>query len=309
MSGRPSLLAQAHRLVRDERLFGRGELVLCACSGGPDSSALLHVLALLRRRLGHQVLAAGIDHGLRPEAAAELRLAEALARSLDIELRVRQVTLAAGANLQARARQERLAALQDLARAEGATVIALGHTADDRAETLLMRLLRGAGPRGLGVLPARAAAAVRGSDGQGVDIVRPLLTARRSEVLAHLRRHSLGWADDPSNADRRFQRARVRHELVPLLEELSPRVVEHLCFLADTLGRRAGPDDPLEGLGRAQRQAVERAHRLGRPHVRLRLSGGRDVDVGVGGESATLGLDGPSNAETRRFSGPPQGAR
>jgi tRNA(Ile)-lysidine synthase len=273
----PSLVRSAERLVRDEGLFGRGDLVLCACSGGPDSTALLHVLALLRRRIGHALVAHGVDHGLRPEAAAELEaFAGAVAGPLEVPFSVTRVGVAPGANLQARARAARHEALARAADAAGARVVALGHTADDRAETFLLRLLRGSGPRGLAVLPPRSAGIRPGS----VDLVRPLLGARRGDVLAHLRRHELPFAADPSNLDPRFARVRVRREVLPLLEELSPGVVDHLSALADMLaGAPLDEEGPLAGLGRAQRLAVERARRLGRRSVRLRLPGGREVDV------------------------------
>jgi tRNA(Ile)-lysidine synthase len=119
-----------------------------------------------------------------------------------------------------------------------------------------------------------------------VDLVRPLLRARRRDVLAHLERHGLPFASDPSNLDPRFARVRVRRELLPLLEELSPTVVDHLSALADMLacapapeGVTSVPPGPLDGLGRAQRLAVERARRLGRRSLRLRLHGGREVEV------------------------------
>jgi tRNA(Ile)-lysidine synthase len=300
VSGRshpPSLVRHAERLVRDERLFGHGDLVLCACSGGPDSTALLHVLALLRGRLGHTLIAHGVDHGLRPGAAAELDMARAVAGALGVPFAVTHVDVAPGANLQSRARVARHEALGRAAASTGACVIATGHTADDRAETLLLRLLRGAGPRGLAVLPPRARGAVPAS----VDLVRPLLRARRRDVLAHLQRHSLPFAQDPSNQDPRFTRVRVRLELLPVLEALSPTIVDHLSALADMLAsphRHEGNEPPappgparseesprsedlgpLETLGRAQRLAVERARRLGRPSVRLRLPGGREVEV------------------------------
>jgi tRNA(Ile)-lysidine synthase len=280
----PSLLRSAERLVLDERLFERGDVVLCACSGGPDSTALLHVLALLRRRLGHALVAHGVDHGLRPEAGAELSaFAGAVAGPLGVPFSVTRVDVAPGANLQARARAARHEALAKAADAAGARVVAIGHTADDRAETFLLRLLRGSGPRGLAVLPPRSAGIVPGT----VDLVRPLLGARRHEVLAHLRRHALPFAADPSNLDPRFSRVRVRRELLPLLEELSPGVVDHLSALADMLG--GSPEaGPLDGLGRAQRLAVERARRLGRRSIRLRLPGGREVDVTFPGGQIVL---------------------
>src|SRR5262245_47353427 len=129
----PSLLRLAERLIRDERLFGRGDVVLCACSGGPDSTALLHVLALLRPRLGHTLVAHGVDHGLRPEAPAELDLARQAADAAGVLFRVTCVNVGDGANLQARARDARLEALGRAALEAGARVIATGHTADDRA--------------------------------------------------------------------------------------------------------------------------------------------------------------------------------
>jgi tRNA(Ile)-lysidine synthase len=109
-------------------------------------------------------------------------------------------------------------------------------------------------------------------------LVRPLLHARRDDVAAHLARHALPFATDPSNRDPRFMRVRVRREVIPLLEELSPRIVEQLSALADMLGGVPG-DAALDGLGRDQRLAVERARRLGRRSVRLRLPGGRDVEA------------------------------
>jgi tRNA(Ile)-lysidine synthase len=168
-------------------------------------------------------------------------------------------------------------ALAAAAAAAGARLIATGHTADDRAETLLLRLLRGAGPRGLAVLPPRAPLPIPEHTG-GLELVRPLLRARRADVVAHLERHGLAFASDPSNLDPRFARVRVRRELLPLLEDLSPGVVEHLSALADMLA--VVPDEAaLANLGRAQRLAVERARRLGRQSLRLRLPGGREVSA------------------------------
>ncbi len=286
----PSLVRHAERLVLDEQLFARGDLVLCACSGGPDSTALLHVLALLRGRLGHALVAHGVDHGLRPEAAAELEaFGDAVAGPLGVPFSVTRVEVGKGANLQARARAARHEALARAAVVAGARVIAVGHTADDRAETFLLRLLRGSGPRGLAVLPPRAPGIAPGS----VDLVRPLLGARRRDVLAHIERHALPFASDPSNLDPRFARVRVRRELLPLLEELSPAIVEHLSALADMLpgapapGAVACPTLP-DGLGRAQRLAIQRAQRLGRRSLRLRLHGGREVVVTFPGGRVVL---------------------
>lgn len=348
----PSLVRLAERLIRDEQLIERGDTVLCACSGGPDSTALLSVLGRLRSRFGFTLVAHGVDHGLRAEARAELSCAERLCDALRVPFAITRVQVEPGGNVQARARDARRGALRDAARIAGARLLATGHTADDRAETFLLRLLRGAGPRGLAVLPPSAplpddagwetrsnatsgdasAARERSVSAQvGLDkattapadpqktsttaahhlaakpalsrtgeppitLIRPLLLARRADVEAHLARHGIEAARDPSNDDARFLRVRVRRELLPLMEQLAPGTAEHLCALADMLA--APPDEEalsgvklddlgLEGLGRAQRLALARAKKCERP-VKLLLRGGREVVVGFSSGKAVL---------------------
>lgn len=220
----PTLITLARAALRDDAVVPRGARVLVAVSGGPDSIATLHVLALLRGRFAFGLFAHGVDHGLRAGAAAELDLAEAFARTLEVPFTRSRLTVEPGSNLQARARSVRWEALRAAAGRAGADRIATGHHADDRAETMLIRLLRGTGARGLGVMPPR--------DG---DRIRPIYRARRSDVTAHIARHHLPYASDPSNLDPRFLRTQVRRDLLPTLERLGPRVVEHLCRLADEL--------------------------------------------------------------------------
>ena len=233
----PTLLTCVARTLLDRLPFSPGERILLAISGGPDSTALLDVLAKLRRRGGllgsFDLHAHGVDHGLRDGAASELDLAEAHAARHAVPFARTRVTVAAGGNLQARARAARRHALLAAAEAIGATAIATAHHADDRAETVLLRLLRGGGPRALAPLPLR--------DGVWT---RPLLDATRADVEAHVRRHQLAVARDPSNDDPRFTRTRVRHELLPLLRALDPAIVAHLNALADDLARA-----PLEPPG------------------------------------------------------------
>jgi tRNA(Ile)-lysidine synthase len=257
------------QLFREERLAEPGMTVLVAVSGGPDSMALLHVMARLGSRLGVRVAAHGVDHGLRPEAAGELAQAAALARDLGVPMGTTRVEVTPGGNLQARAREVRLAALREAARGAGAERIATGHHADDRAETVLMRLLQGSGVRGLGCLPAR----------QG-ELIRPFLRARRSDVAAHLLRHRIGAAEDPSNTNSRFLRARVRGEVMPLLESLSPALVTHLNALADDLISLEIPGE-MVSYGRAQRRQIEGARRAGRRGVWVRGAGGGESWVAV----------------------------
>jgi tRNA(Ile)-lysidine synthase len=243
------------------------------------------VLGRLRPRFGFSLAAHGVDHGLRAAATEELAHAEQLARTLGVPFGVTRLSLAPGGNLQARAREERRAAVRDAARSAGARLIATGHTADDRAETFLLRLLRGAGPRGLAVMPPSAP--LDAPQTPALLLIRPLLLARRADVAAHLGRHEIPFARDPSNDDARFLRVRVRAELLPLLESMSPGIAEHLCSLADMLAAELPAGEAFRDLGRAQRLAVARAKKCERP-VKLRLSGGREVTVAFSGDEPVL---------------------
>ncbi len=281
----PTLLTVLARTLRDECALRRGDGILVAVSGGGDSQSLLHGLAKVAPRRGLSVMAHGVDHGLRPEAGRELDLAEELAGSLGIPFARSELSVRSGPNLMHRARRARYAALRAAAREGGAAFIATAHHADDRAETVLLRLLRGAGPRGLGVLPAQAG-----------DLLRPLIRVRKQEVVAHLTRHRLAFARDPSNDDRRFLRVRVRHELMPLLESLSPEVVAHLNALADQLGAEPLPaifdaEGRIVELGRAHADALRDLLRTGSRQARVRLPGDRVIRLDSRGnavvESAT----------------------
>jgi len=232
----PALFTLARRALHGEAKIGGAAVVLAAVSGGPDSMALLHVLARLAPKLAIVVRAHGVDHGLRPEAAGELDAAATLAHELGVPFGRTRLSVPRGGNLQARARAARYDALAAAALAASATAIATAHHADDRAETVLMRLLRGAGPRGLAVLPARA----RLGDSD-LDLVRPFIRARRAAILEHLDRHRVPFATDPSNRDPRYLRTRVRSELMPLLVGLSPGIVETLVALADQLATDGAP--------------------------------------------------------------------
>jgi tRNA(Ile)-lysidine synthase len=267
----PSLLTIARRTLREECGELRSRTVLAAVSGGGDSQAMLSVLARLAPQLGFSLIAHGVDHGLRPAAAAELDLAAALAAKLEVPFARTRLALRRGGNLQARAREARYAALREAAAPSGA-LIATAHHADDRAETVLLRLMRGAGPRGLAVLAPRAH-----------DVIRPLLRAEKRDVLLHLQRHCLDFAQDPSNEDAAFLRVRVRTQAMPLLASLSPQIVRHLNALADALSEAGLPDlgtlsapESVTSLNRAQIREVLRANRLGRS-VTIRVTGGQDV--------------------------------
>lgn len=170
--------------------------------------ALLLALHQTLGREGVRILAATVDHGLRPQSAAEAcAVAEKCAR-----LGIEHTTLGwqdpdkEAGNLQARAREARYALLSEWARHQGAPVLVLGHTAEDQAETVLMRLARGAGVTGLSAMPERR---VR----YGTTLLRPLLGQRRADLRAFLQAHDMSWIEDPSNEDTSFERVRMRQAL------------------------------------------------------------------------------------------------
>ncbi len=260
----PTLLRLVERTLIEECRLDRGDGLLLAVSGGSDSTALLDVLGRLRPRLGLVVMAHGVDHGLRSEASAELDQAERLALERAIPFSRSALRVGRGPNLQARAREARYASLREHAARLGLPLIATAHHADDRAETVLIRLLRGT-VDGLAVLPPRSE-----------DLIRPMIRARKSDVLAHLTRHRLAFSHDPSNTDPHYLRTAVRERVLPLLTELSPRIVEHLCDLADhtSAAPTLGADQALRRLSSAQRRSVERALTLCQWGFELPVSGG-----------------------------------
>jgi tRNA(Ile)-lysidine synthase len=247
------MLSQLARTIAQHRLVTPGERVLVAVSGGPDSTALLHGLARLSARLGIALHAATVDHGLRPGSAAEGEAVAASSAELGVPCERLRVDVGAArgphVSLQDAARRARLAALADAADRLSCARVALGHTGDDQAETVLFRIVRGTGLAGLAGIPY-----ARGR------FVRPLLDVRRAAVLAFLKRRRLSFVEDPSNRDRRFTRTRVRHEWLALLGRENPRVVEALLALARE-ARTRGPAPPAREalqphVGRAARATI-----------------------------------------------------
>jgi tRNA(Ile)-lysidine synthase len=175
-----------------------GSDVTCAVSGGADSLALL----VLACAAGLQVTVVHVDHGLRPGSGAEADVVRAAAERFGATFRAERVDVAPGPNLEARARAARYAVLP--------AGVLTGHTADDQAETVLVNLLRGAGLDGLAAMRREG---------------HPLLDLRRSETRALCAGVSLRPVDDPSNADPAHLRNRVRHELLPLLDDVARRDV------------------------------------------------------------------------------------
>ena len=312
-------------------MLAAGETVVVAVSGGADSVALLHVLSCLAPEWDLALHVLHVDHQLRPDSWRDGERVRLLSSQLGIPVEVVAVTVAQGGSREAAARLARYRALEGCADRIGAQRIAVAHTADDQAETVLMRVLQGTGVRGLGAIPP-----TRGR------IVRPLLAERRDVLRSLLVGADIGWIEDPSNADLGFLRNRIRHELLPALgQAYNPRIVGALIHLAararastsavqsmasrelETLAR-AGPAElilpltelralPGEIAAEVLRQGAARlgaraplrawAHRglrraLGRPPPRRPFALG-GVTIEVSGERVRLGR-GPVRALTCR---------
>jgi len=202
---------------------GTGKLGL-AVSGGPDSLAML---LLAQAALPGRVAAATVDHGLRAESAAEAAMVAALCARLGVPHETLAVALAAG-NVQAEARAARYAALGQWMEREGLEALLTAHHADDQAETLLLRLGRGSGVAGLAGVRARGVV-----PGTRLPLLRPLLAWRRAELAEVLAGAGVQAADDPSNRDDRFDRARIRKAIVGADWLDVPALAQSAANLAD----------------------------------------------------------------------------
>jgi tRNA(Ile)-lysidine synthase len=209
--------------------------ILVAVSGGADSIALLHLLHDAARIHHGRLTVAHLHHGIRTtEAEADAGFVKATARRLNIPFVMGRVAVPAlakrrGISLEMAAREARYAFLLRVARTVKADAIALAHTADDQVETVLLKLVRGAGRAGLSGMEARVHL-------KGIPVVRPMLGMSRADIESLLRERNIAWREDESNRDLSFLRNRVRHELLPLLERhYNPKIRETLLRTRDLL--------------------------------------------------------------------------
>ena len=312
------LLSRVLRTVRMHRMVSQGGRVLVALSGGADSIAMVHMLRELEKT-GVLTIAgvAHFNHRLRGAAAdADERFCRDVAASLDLPIEVdstdvRALAAAEGRSLEDAARTARYAFLEAAADRLEAEAIAVGHSVEDQAETFLLRLLRGAGPRGL--------AGIRPRTGR---IVRPLIEISRQELRDYVQERQLAFREDESNADLSIARNAVRHRLLPVLQAFSPSVADVLAreadiaredddFLSQTaidlassivLDTKHGIEVEIESVralhpalaSRVVREALDRAapgQFFGRDHIRSTLT---LMDAPVNGAGAALSLPGLS---------------
>jgi len=237
------MLRTVENFIREQDLIPAGAAVLCAVSGGADSIAMLHVLYRLRDRLGFRLAAAHYNHHLRgAESDRDARFVEQFVQLCCGKHRLLDGTILPGVPLylgggdvgaeakrrgtgiEETARDMRYAFLRQAAREAEADLIATAHTASDNVETILFHLARGSGLRGLGGIPPRRE-----------EIIRPLLTATRHQVEDYLRGQSLPHMEDSSNSDDAYTRNRIRHQVLPVLEDLAPGFAVRLADTAALL--------------------------------------------------------------------------
>lgn len=211
------------RLRLGERLsfLSPGARVWVAYSGGMDSHVLLHALAQLRESMSVELQAVYINHGLSPHAGDWAQHCEKVCNALAVPFKSISVTVAweSGASPEAAAREARYQALSELVQA--GEYLCVAHHQDDQAETVLLQLLRGAGPKGL------AAMATQVPFGAGT-LLRPLLQCTRAELADYASAHDLHWIDDESNFDTDYDRNFLRHEIIPRLRERWPALTRTL---------------------------------------------------------------------------------
>ena len=237
--------------ARESGLVRPGEPLLVMVSGGGDSVALLDIAD----RLGASPAALHVNYQLRDDASLDQALVQQLCSERNIPLTVKHVELGTQGNLQERARDARYALAEQVAEGD----YAAAHTATDQAETVLYRLAVSPGSRALqGMAPRRGR------------LVRPLLAVTREEVRDYLRARGLEWREDPSNADRRFARARLRHDVLAALRELSPAVERTIAETARQLR------DEAEVLNAAVKEALAE---LGHPSSLPAVSGGPAISL------------------------------
>jgi len=261
VSADPDLLVRVRETIARHALLADAAPVLVAVSGGVDSMVLLHALIALRYR----VKVAHFDHETRAgESNADAAFVRAHCAEIDVPCTVGHwrdwpVALPGAPSFEMEARARRYAFLLNTARALGCSAIATGHHADDQAETVLMRTLRGTGPGGIaGIPPIRI-------DGDML-IVRPLLGCSRAKIVTWARTHAIAWHEDRSNHEDAAQRNRVRNHLLPqLAAEYNPNVRDALARLAESARIE---DDLLAGLAAELFTAANQGDRLARAPLR-----------------------------------------
>jgi len=261
--------------IERDHLLKTGDRVIVAVSGGPDSVTLLHILNSLRHDLGLKLFVGHVNHNLRNDSHQDAAFVQDLADKLNLPYYSASIRLRKKkekTSIEELGREGRLRFFVQLAKKLKADCIALGHTQDDLAETVLMRILRGTGLLGLrGILPKREL--------EGRVFIRPLLKTRRKEIESFLKNHCLKFCTDTSNVNPKFFRNKIRRQLLPILEKTyNPNIKEILAHLADSI---SADYDYLEKKARiAGRKLTERKPEEALT-LRLKLRSFQKLDISL----------------------------
>jgi len=245
-----AFLKRVRDAVKQYDMLHKGDRVLVAVSGGPDSVCLLEALLRFRRELDLEIVVGNMDHGLRGTASRrDSEFVKRLSGESGLKCVHKKVNLRSGRkkgiSVEEQARGKRYAFLLEAAARNKCNVIATGHTMDDQAETVLMRIIYGSSSAGItGIPPVRYEGGRR--------IIRPLIRVERRDVLDFFKKTGSKYVEDKTNLDVRFLRNRVRHEILPLLEKYNPGLKRSLVNLSDTLR------EDLVFLDTEKKKAIER---------------------------------------------------
>ncbi len=222
-------------LIKKHKLIERNDKIVIGVSGGADSLCLLYLLKSLRKEFGLTIYIAHLDHLLRQESGKDAQFVKKLGQKLGIPVILGSIDvrgLVRKTSLEESARNVRLEFLAGVANKLKAGKIALAHNFDDQAETVLMRILRGAGLSGLSGIPLKRKMGK-------VEIIRPLLNARRKDIESFLKKRKISFCIDKSNSDEVYFRNKIRHKLLPLLEKDYNSNIREVLF---SLAQNAGSD-------------------------------------------------------------------
>jgi len=216
LHSKSDLPSRVKKTIMQHRMIHRGTGVIVGVSGGPDSTALLHILAMLQNDLGFRIAAAHMDHSLRSESGLDAEFVIDMAEKLGIEAQVKKVdtqALAAtlGVSVEEAGRGARYQFFEDVRKSLGAETIATAHHRDDELETFFLRIFRGSSIKGLGGIPPK-----RGR------IIRPLITLSRSEILEFLKENNISYRVDRTNLESRTDRNFIRNQLIPIIRKRFP---------------------------------------------------------------------------------------
>lgn len=259
-----NLVERVLKTVRNYSMFKPGDTVLAAVSGGPDSVFLLIALKFLQAKLKlKKLIVCNLDHGIRGRESSEDSLfVKKMAEDYDLGFIHKKIDIAdkkpKGLSTEEAAREERYKFFNAAAKAVKADAVATGHTLDDQAETVLMRVIKGASLKGIvGISPVR--------DENGVKVVRPLFELEKKEIERYLDERSIAYRIDSTNLEPVYFRNVVRKEILPYLEKYNPRLKRALCSLAEHLR------EDFEFIKEAKKDAIRKTLYAQRDGRRLEL--------------------------------------